>query len=498
MFEVCYLVVLQQYYLGTILSLPILAKRKLRHSLGRPSRSDFVQFQFDEKLPAGSYTVMISENVKDYADRNIQKSYTFTEEVKASVTEIRTELPKEIIMGEECTIAVTIITEGVPENYNIEFIPEAKYGLEISEISEIDENGTIYVKVYPKLPGQATINVYVDGVMEEQISLDIMTHSQGEAEEYKVIRIAGSDRNDTSYKVADALKEELGIDKFDTVIVATGQNFADALSGSYLAVMKHAPILLTNGEAANVEKLCAYIAENFNADGMIYILGGEKAVPANVEETLNADYKVERLKGADRYATNLEILKTAGVEEGADLIVATGSGFADSLSASALKKPILLVETKAGAKLTEEQKAVAEKAGRIYIAGGTGVVEKSIENELKKITNVERIAGKDRMETSKLIAERFFTDAETVIVAKAMDFPDGLCGGPLAAAMDAPLLLTKDQVSDMAEDYVQGAGIPSGIVLGGTGALADQTIVDVFALESADEIIRYTNTEVKE
>jgi predicted nucleotidyltransferase len=45
-----FLVALKQYYLGTFLSLPILEKRKLRHSLGRPSRSDFVQFQVAKQL----------------------------------------------------------------------------------------------------------------------------------------------------------------------------------------------------------------------------------------------------------------------------------------------------------------------------------------------------------------------------------------------------------------------------------------------------------------
>ena len=41
-----FLVALKQYYLGTFLSLPIFEKvETLRHSLGRPSRSDLVQFK---------------------------------------------------------------------------------------------------------------------------------------------------------------------------------------------------------------------------------------------------------------------------------------------------------------------------------------------------------------------------------------------------------------------------------------------------------------------
>ena len=81
-------------------------------------------------------------------------------------------------------------------------------------------------------------------------------------EENEIIRISGTTRYETGYKVADALKAELGVDKFDAVVIATGKNFADALSGSYLAVVKNAPIILTNGKDDNVAQLHEYITSN--------------------------------------------------------------------------------------------------------------------------------------------------------------------------------------------------------------------------------------------
>ena len=80
--------------------------------------------------------------------------------------------------------------------------------------------------------------------------------------ESEVVRLFGQGRYDTAYAVADALKEALGVEKFEAVVVATGKNFADALAGSYLAVEKNAPILLTNGKDDNVAELHAYIAAN--------------------------------------------------------------------------------------------------------------------------------------------------------------------------------------------------------------------------------------------
>ena len=101
--------------------------------------------------------------------------------------------------------------------------------------------------------------------------------------EDEVVRLFGQGRYDTAYAVADALKEALGVEKFEAVVVATGKNFADALAGSYLAVEKNAPILLTNGNDDNVAELHAYIAANVAEGGKVYILGGEGAVPMTVD-----------------------------------------------------------------------------------------------------------------------------------------------------------------------------------------------------------------------
>ena len=59
---------------------------------------------------------------------------------------------------------------------------------------------------------------------------------------------------------ADTLKDELGVSKFQNVIVASGTGFADALAGSYLAAQKNAPILLVRG--ANVNDVKNYIKYN--------------------------------------------------------------------------------------------------------------------------------------------------------------------------------------------------------------------------------------------
>ena len=63
--------------------------------------------------------------------------------------------------------------------------------------------------------------------------------------------------------------------------------------------------------------------------------------------------------------------------------------------------------------------------------------------------------------------------------------PDGLCGGPLAMAMDAPLILTKTDRQSAAKNYIQNKNIKNGAVLGGASLIDDDTAMDIF---DADKI----------
>lgn len=274
-------------------------------------------------------------------------------------------------------------------------------------------------------------------------------------------RLYGSSRYETSFEIANALKSQLGISKFSHIIVADGTNFADALGGSYLAGIKNAPIIMTNGK--NAQDVRNYIQNHVKKGGTVYILGGTAAVPEGVGCGLG-DYTVKRLQGKTRYETNLAILKEAKVSSN-EILVCTGKTFADSLSGSATGKPILLVNKT----LTEEQKSwLSSLSGKkFYILGGTGAVSTDIENELKAYGTVERIGGSNRYETSVLIAEKFFNSPSSIVLASSSIFADGLCGGPLALKKGAPLILTKTGSESAAKAYAQKYGIHEGLVLGG-------------------------------
>ena len=298
-----------------------------------------------------------------------------------------------------------------------------------------------------------------------------------------VVRIYGRTRYQTSLAIADTLKETLNIDKFNTVVIATGDNYPDALSGAYLAAKKDAPILMANQRYA--DELRAYIRENLEIGGTIYMLGGANVLPDEIIEGLEG-YNVKRLAGSSRYDTNLEILKEAEVKD-EDILVCTGLEFADSLSASATGKPILLVKNA----LTDKQKEFLEtvQGNKFYIIGSESAVSKSIETSIRAYGATERVGGKNRYETSVLVAEKFFDQPETAVVAYAYNFPDGLCGGPLAMSMGAPLILTKTNAETAAANYMKAYGIKAGAVLGSSSLITDDATRKVFGLDADVSII---------
>lgn len=303
-----------------------------------------------------------------------------------------------------------------------------------------------------------------------------------EEPEDHVYRIKGEDRYETSFKIAAALKKEMQIDRFDAVIISCGTNFADALAGSFLAAKKDAPILMANEKAP--KELAEFVSNNLVNNGKIYILGGNAAVSEKIEKALQPHGNIKRLQGATRYETNLEILKEAGVDN-EEILVCTGKGFADSLSASAIGKPILLVD----GKLTDGQKSYLNglKGNKYYIIGGTSAVSLDIEKEIKQFNqNVKRLSGDDRYQTSILVAKEFFNNPEEAILTYAKNFPDGLSGGPLAMKKNAPLILTATDYEAKAVGYAHEAKIVKGAVLGGHILISDDAVKKIFNAETVE------------
>ena len=312
------------------------------------------------------------------------------------------------------------------------------------------------------------------------VSLPHLFNSGGTCEECGHLndetRLYGSSRYDTAVTVANRYKKLSRLEKFENVVVAYGKNYPDALSGGYLAMKKKAPIILV--EPSIEDYIVNYIDANVADGGTVYILGGTGVVRQAFADKISATGRTPiRLGGIDRYETNLEILREAGVDS-KELLVCTGEGFADSLSASAVGKPILLVNDS----LTDTQKDYIQNLSpeKFYLIGGEGAVVPEIESDLINLgyskDNIKRLWGPTRYETSTAVAEEFFKTTNMVVLTYASNFPDGLSGGPLALWGKAPIILTDSKKTEAAKAYVKSAGASSNFTLGGPSLISDRAV----------------------
>ena len=276
-------------------------------------------------------------------------------------------------------------------------------------------------------------------------------------------RLYGEDR----YKTAAQISEE-SWDSTDTVIIARGNEYPDALVGTPLAYQLEAPILLTNGSSLSQETV-----EEMNRLGAKHavILGGEGAVSENVEAKLTEmGLNVDRIGGNNRFETAALVSNELGYSETA--VVAYGYEFPDALSVAPYAArngyPILLTETDS---VPEATSFALQDVDNIYVVGGAGVISESL------FKDGVRLAGDTRYDTAAAIYNEFQEPASHAVVATGQDFADALTGSVFAAVNELPLLLVKkDGLPDKTKGLITENGLKHFMVLGGEGAVESRVV----------------------
>ncbi len=294
-----------------------------------------------------------------------------------------------------------------------------------------------------------------------------------------VERIYGQDRVNTAIAIAKATYK----DKVSKVILAASDNYPDALAGSVLAYKEKAPILLVGKNAEDQEKVIAYMKENMDSAGSVYILGGTSSVSNEMEEKVNtAGFRnISRIGGADRYETAVKIADTIGVKEGTPVIIVSGDNYPDAISVSSTAAangyPIFMVSKDEIPDVVKKEIS-AIKPSKVYIIGLQGAVGTGVEQQLTKAsvdkTNIVRIGGQDRYETSLNVAKYFNTSVEKVSVASGENFPDALAGSSYAANNKSPIILIGNSLTEDQKTYLKNAKLNSITIFGGTGAVTTE------------------------
>ena len=192
-----------------------------------------------------------------------------------------------------------------------------------------------------------------------------------------VLRLAGSTRYGTAVAVSGHFAEPGG-----TVVIATGEDFADALSGGVLAGRRAAAVLLVQPGAVPAET--AAELERLAPDDLV-VMGGPAAVSdavvAELDDLVAATPR--RVAGATRFET----AAAAAAEIGSATVayVATGGAFADALAAvpAAVVKEGVLLLTDPAAVPQVVLDVLAELAPTaIRVLGGTSAVSEAVVAQL--------------------------------------------------------------------------------------------------------------------
>ncbi|KUO59011.1 MAG: hypothetical protein APF84_06025, partial [Gracilibacter sp. BRH_c7a] len=182
-----------------------------------------------------------------------------------------------------------------------------------------------------------------------------------------------------------------------------------------------------------------------------------------------------RIAGEDRYKTAVAVSQK-GWKTADYAVLARGDSFADALCAGPLASkfdgPILLTQPR---QLNTDTLQELKRLGvrHLFIAGGLGAVSQKVEDDLKAagITDIERVYGNDRYETSVKIAEKI-DDSGTVVLATGNDFPDALSISVIASKLQMPILLTpRNSIPDAVKDYLSEQSITKTYIAGGIGVI---------------------------
>lgn len=192
------------------------------------------------------------------------------------------------------------------------------------------------------------------------------------------IRLYGSTRYETSLEILRQCNSSS-----DTVIVATGANYADSLSISPFAYVTKSPIVLCDPYGG----LAQEAIEAIRAGGFsrAILVGGNAAVPDVVISQLNnaniATDGIRRLSGATRYETSTQItafeISETSLFTANSLGFATGSNYADALAMGPcmgrINSPLLLVDNGAQTVCAYIERFKGN-VGNAFVAGGINAV----------------------------------------------------------------------------------------------------------------------------
>ena len=282
----------------------------------------------------------------------------------------------------------------------------------------------------------------------------------------KVERISGTDRYETCVNISKKAYKSS-----EVAILASGQKIQDALASGGVAAKLKAPLLLTQKD--RLPSVVLDELKRLNVKKVI-LVGGQESISKSLENQLDNMFKVERVSGKDRYETSIKLAEELNKDNKQENIIVNGNTV-DALTAGAvaakLNRSIILTN---GVNLPEGANRVVNPTSPNNIIIG-GISSINIEG-LKG----ERIAGSDRYETSKKIAEKYYAGkTNKALLANGVNSIDALSAINLVVSENAPVLLTAyDSLDNDVSKFLEN-NTNKVYVLGGYQSISDDVYKNI-------------------
>lgn len=198
-----------------------------------------------------------------------------------------------------------------------------------------------------------------------------------------------------------------------------------------------------------------------------------------VAQEVSINPVVKRIGGKNRILTSIKLSEESF--ENSDWVILVGyngeiDALGGSLLAGKLNAPIIMTNKD---KLSQEVKVELERlqAKNIIILGGIESISEDVVDSLGAYS-VERVHGKDRLETSINIAKRTVGDrADEVFLSLGYDvYADALAIGPVTADLERPLFLTgRNNISPKTLKAMKDLKVKDVTIIGGPKVVSLET-----------------------
>ena len=290
-------------------------------------------------------------------------------------------------------------------------------------------------------------------------------NTQQKEKSQQTTRISGKDRITTSVEISKS-----AYTTSENVVLASGFNFADALSAGQLASALDAPLLLSSQD--KLDSQTKNEIERLKAK-KVFVVGGDNAISkTGIDTTLKSEkIDVTRLEGQDRYSTSQKVMeKTKEIINPEYLLIASGKNFPDALAATGFfvnHKSVMVLSDGVTYPQSNLQEIAIGGKNQLPLKGFTG----------------RRVSGKDRYETALEIAKLSFDKNNNAILASGQVFADSLSAVSLTKKHNAPIILTQsDSLTENAKKYLNGKNV---FIVGGEKTVVNKIMTNITTEERA-------------